>query len=87
MTKTLEAVASKKSKPEPIAEERVAEEIVHRARDQGLPLTGGLLKQPTKMVLGTALDQEPPGHLGMRRTARSLTRPETSATVLGLRRC
>jgi putative transposase len=60
MTETLDAVASKKSRPEPTAEERAAEELVRRAREQGLSLTGpdGLLKQLTKMVLETALDQE-----------------------------
>ena len=60
MTETLDAVALKKSRPEPTAEERAAEELVRRAREQGLSLTrpDGLLKQLTKMVLETALDQE-----------------------------
>jgi transposase-like protein len=66
MTATLDAVASKKNKPEPTPEERAAEELVRRAREQGLSLTGpdGLLKQLTKMVLETALDQELTEHLG-----------------------
>jgi Transposase, Mutator family len=67
MTATLDAVASKKKdKPEPTAEERAAEELVRRAREQGLSLTGpdGLLKQLTKMLLETALDQEMTEHLG-----------------------
>lgn len=54
MTATLDAVASKKKgKAEPTAEERAAEELVRRAWEQGLSLTGpdGLLKQLTKMVL------------------------------------
>jgi hypothetical protein len=40
---------------EPTAEERAAEEMVRRAREQGLSLTGpdGLLKQLTKTVLET----------------------------------
>jgi len=55
---------------------------VRRARQQGLSLTSpdGLLRQLTKTVLETALDQELTEHLGMRRTARSSTRPGTSAT-------
>jgi putative transposase len=66
MSATLDAVASKKSKPEPTPEERAAQELVRRAREQGLSLTGpdGLLKQLTKVVLETALDQELTEHLG-----------------------
>jgi len=65
MTATLDDV-TKKSKREPTAEERAAEEMVARAREQGLSLTGpeGLLKQLTKQVLETALDQELTEHLG-----------------------
>ena len=65
MTTTLDDVA-KKNKPEPSAEQRAAEELVARAREQGLSLTGpdGLLKQLTKQVLETALDQEMTEHLG-----------------------
>jgi putative transposase len=61
---TLEDVA--KRKPEPSAEQAAAEELVRRAREQGLALTGpdGLLKQLTKAVLETALDQELTEHLG-----------------------
>jgi len=48
MTATLDAVASKKDRPEPTAEQKAAEKLVRRAREQGLPLNGpdGLLKQP-----------------------------------------
>jgi putative transposase len=65
MTATLDDV-TKKSKREPTAEERAAEEMVARAREQGLSLTGpgGLLKQLTKTVLETALNQEMTEHLG-----------------------
>ena len=65
MTATLDDV-TKKSKREPTAEEKVAEELVARAREQGLSLTGpdGLLKQLTKTVLETALNQELTEHLG-----------------------
>jgi putative transposase len=67
MTATLDDVAArKKDKLEPTAEQRAAEELVRRAREQGLSLTGpdGLLKQLTKTVLETALNQEMTGHLG-----------------------
>jgi len=65
MDATLEDV-TKKTKREPTAEERAAEEMVRRAREQGLSLTGpdGLLKQLTKAVLETALNQELTEHLG-----------------------
>jgi putative transposase len=63
MTATLENVTEKA--PEPSAEQRAAAELVRRARAQGLSLTGpdGLLKQLTKTVIETALDQELTGHL------------------------
>jgi putative transposase len=66
MTATLDGVTKKKDKPEPTTEEKVAEELVRRAREQGLSLTGpdGLLKQLTKTVIETALDQEMTEHLG-----------------------
>ncbi len=66
MTATLDAVTKKKPRPELSAEQRAAEELVARAREQGLSLTGpeGLLKQLTKTVLETALDQELTEHLG-----------------------
>jgi putative transposase len=64
MTETLETVT--KEKPELTAEQAAAEELVRRAREQGLSLTGpdGLLKQLTKVVIETALDQELTEHLG-----------------------
>ena len=67
MTATLDAVTSrKKDKPQPSAEQQLAQELVARARDQGVSLTGpdGLLKQLTKAVLETALNQEMTEHLG-----------------------
>ena len=62
---TLEIVP-KKNKPEPSAEETAAKELVRLAREQGLSLTGpdGLLKQFTKSVLETALNEEMTEHLG-----------------------
>jgi putative transposase len=67
MTETLEPVT--KQKPEPTAEQTAAEELVRRAREQGLSLTGpdGLLKQLTKVVIETTLDQELTEHLGHER--------------------
>jgi len=65
--KALDGVTSKrKDKPEPTAAEKVAEELVHRVREQGLSLTGpdGLLKQLTKTMLETALNQEMTEHVG-----------------------
>ena len=64
MSETVETVTKKR--PEPSAEQVAAEELVRRAREQGLSLTGpdGLLKQLTKVVIETALDQEMTEHLG-----------------------
>jgi putative transposase len=86
---TLEDVTKKK--PEPSAEQRAAEELVRRAREQGLSLTGpdGLLKQLTKTVIETALDQELTEHLGHEKNGqvvnetgnvRNGTRPKTVLT-------
>ena len=92
MTETLDAVATrKKDRPEPSAEQKAAEELVRRAREQRLSLTGpgGLLKQLTKTVLETALDQELTEHLGHEKngTAQNATgnvrngsRPKTVLT-------
>ena len=64
MTTTLDAVKSKKQ--DPSAEETAAKELVRLAAEQGLSLTGpdGLLKQFTKTVLETALNEEMTEHLG-----------------------
>jgi putative transposase len=89
MTATLDTVTKKKA--EPTAEEKVAEELVARAREQGLSLTGpgGLLKQLTKTVLETALTQELTEHLGHDKhgpagnetgNVRNGTRPKTVLT-------
>jgi putative transposase len=66
MTATLDDVTKKQDKPEPTAEQKAAEELVRRAREQGLSLTGpdGLLRQLTKTVIETALNQEMTEHLG-----------------------
>jgi putative transposase len=62
MTATLDDVTKKKARPELSAEQQ----LVARAREQGVSLTGpdGLLKQLTKTVLETALNQELTEHLG-----------------------
>lgn len=67
MTATLDSVTARKKKPEPTAEEVAAEEMVRRAREQGLTLTGpdGLLKPLTKSVLETALNKELTEHLAV----------------------
>lgn len=64
MTTTLNDVAKKKA--EPSAEQQAAAELVRLAREQGLSLTGpdGLLKQLTKTVLETSLNEELTEHLG-----------------------
>src|SRR5580693_9434574 len=66
MTATLDDVTKKKARPELSAEQKLAEELEARAREQGVSLTGpdGLLKQLTKTVLETALNQELTEHLG-----------------------
>jgi len=66
MTATLDDVTPRKKRPEPSAEELAATELVRLAKEQGLSLTGpdGLLKQLTKTVLETALNEEMTGHLG-----------------------
>ena len=89
MSETLETVT--KTKPELTAEQVAAEELVRRAREQGLSLTGpdGLLKQLTKVVIETALDQELTEHLGHEKNApagnetgnvRNGARPKTVLT-------
>jgi transposase-like protein len=68
MTATLNDVAKKKV-AEQSAEQQAAAELVRLAKEQGLSLTGpdGLLKQLTKSVLETALNEEMTEHLGYER--------------------
>src|SRR3954466_7205354 len=87
---TLDVVPKKKA--EPSAEETAAKELVRQAREQGLSLTGpdGLLKQFTKSVLETALNEEMTEHLGHEKhrapeerdstNIRNGTRPKTVLT-------
>jgi putative transposase len=90
-TATLGDMAAKK-KPDPSAEEIAAKELVRLAKEQGLSLTGpdGLLKQFTKNVLETALNEEMTEHLGHEKNrapddrdsgnVRNGTRPKTVLT-------
>jgi transposase-like protein len=70
MTETLNDVMRKKP-AEGSAEQKAAAELVRMAREQGLSLTGpdGLLKQLTKTVLETALNEEMTEHLGHEKNA------------------
>jgi putative transposase len=65
MSTTLDDVAKKKD-AEQSAEQQAAAELVRLAKEQGLSLTGpdGLLKQLTKTVLETSLNEEMTEHLG-----------------------
>ena len=65
MTATLQDMAAKK-KQEQSPEELAAVELVRQARERGVSLTGpdGLLKQLTKTVIETALNEELTEHLG-----------------------
>ena len=90
MMTTLEIVPKKKAGLS--AEELAAKELVRLAREQGLSLTGpdGLLKQFTKSVLETALNEEMTEHLGHEKhraggdrdstNIRNGTRPKTVLT-------
>jgi putative transposase len=90
MAETLDGMTARKSKKgELSAEEAAAIELVRRAREQGLSLTGpdGLLKQLTKTVLETALNEELTEHLGHEKggqpaegNVRNGTRPKTVLT-------
>lgn len=57
------------------AERELALEMIRRAKEQDLDLTGpdGLLKQFTKTVLETALDEETAEHLGRARHEKSVS--------------
>src|SRR3954451_10058672 len=91
--RTLDVVPKKK--PEPSAEETAALKLVRLCQEQGLSLTGpdGLLKQFTKSVLETALNEEMTEHLGHEKhrapedressNIRNGTRPKTVLTEDG----
>jgi transposase-like protein len=90
MTETLNDVTRKKPAEES-AEQKAAQELVRLAGEQGLSLTGpdGLLKQLTKAVLESALNEEMTEHLGHAKhgppigetgNIRNGTRPKTVLT-------
>jgi len=66
MTITMGSMSPKKERPEQSGEMNAATELVRMAKEQGLALTGpnGLLKQLTKTVIETALNEEMTEHLG-----------------------
>ncbi|QHK20337.1 IS256 family transposase [Pseudarthrobacter psychrotolerans] len=93
MAATLEAVPSTKTaeKKTEISEADAARELVRMAKEQGLSLTGpdGLLKQLTRTVIETALDEEMTEHLGYEKhdtagkqtgNSRNGVRPKTVLT-------
>jgi putative transposase len=93
MAATLEAVPSTKTaeKKTESSEVEAARELVRMAKEQGLSLTGpdGLLKQLTKTVIETALDEEMTEHLGYEKhdtagkqtaNSRNGVRPKTVLT-------
>ena len=65
LTATLQDMAAKKEQ-EQSPEQLAAAELVRQARERGVSLTGpdGLLKQLTKTVIETALNEELTEHLG-----------------------
>lgn len=79
MTPTKKPDAEKRN-----AERETALTFVRMAKEKGLDLTGpdGLLKQFTKSVLETALDEEMTEHLGRAKHKKSRTAgPRTRATA------
>ncbi|WP_109526720.1 MULTISPECIES: IS256 family transposase [Nocardia] len=80
MMATLDAVTRKKKPSEASAEELAARELVRMAKEQGLSLTGpnGLLKQFTKTVLETALNEEMTEHLGFDKNEAPADRDSTN---------
>ena len=87
---TLEVVPNSENLRD-MSEAEAARELVRMAREQGLSLTGpdGLLKQLTKTVIETALDEEMTEHLGYEKhdavaketgNARNGTRSKTVLT-------
>jgi putative transposase len=85
MTTTLDDVTTRKNRPEPSAEQQAAAELVRLDKEQGLSLTrpDGLLKQFTKTVLETTLNEEMSGHLGYEKHDPAGAGYEISATGPG----
>ena len=98
MTDTIDDVAAEAAGQEPVEpafdEQGVAEQLVARARENGIELVGpeGLLSQLTKRVLETALEAEMSDHLGYdkhypvgrnRGNSRNGVRSKTVLTEIG----
>jgi hypothetical protein len=85
MTATLDDVATRKNgKPEPTAEQKLAEELVARAREQGVSLTGpahrpALDPPPATTRLRTG---NPAGHWRTQEQART-SRPNAKPRAVG----
>ena len=71
------------------AELAAVEDLVRRARQAGIALTGpdGLLKAMTKTVVEAALEEEMADHLGYDKQILSAGTTATPATVSERRRC
>jgi putative transposase len=101
MTDTIDIVTANQEEPaesvvpsEPVDQQEVAEQLLARAKAQGVELVGpgGLLNQLTKRVLETALEEEMSAHLGYdkhdpagrnRANSRNGTRAKTVLTEIG----
>jgi hypothetical protein len=88
MTATLDDVSARKRKAEPTAEEAAAADLVRRAREQGLSLTGpgGLLKQPSSNAIakvGARNDRRHP-HCPRRRLDLSTTPGRTPVAAVAV---
>ena len=88
MTATLQDMAAKK-KQKQSPEKLAAAELVRQARERGVSLTGpgGLLKQLTKTVIETALNEELTEHLGYEKHDPVVLGRATSVTAPVPRRC
>ena len=70
MTDTINVVAAAEQVPAelvtPVDQQQLAEQLLVQAKEQGVELVGpgGLLNQPTKRVLESALEAEMAEHLG-----------------------
>ena len=82
MTITIGDVTPNKPGKPQSAEMDAATELVRMAKEQGLVLTGpdGLLKQLTKTVIETALNEEMIDHLGYEKHDPAVVSPGISGT-------
>ena len=89
MVATLNDQTGRRKRPAPSAEAKAAAELVRAAKEQGLSLAGpdGLLKQLTKTVLETALNEEMTEHFGYEKHDQTGAGRAMSVTAPGRRRC